>query len=84
MNVLKKLFKNHSRKGLIRAYKRAISEPNMGYPYVRWAISDYKCFKSVDKGMDGFEDLVRWQEIRERYFKKIIELRPRCNEFFSY
>jgi len=66
-------------KYVIERYKEAISEGNTQYPFLRWVIADARCGEVVNA-----EGLIKWQAIRDRYFKIIIQLRPRDNEFFSY
>jgi hypothetical protein len=76
-------FLRHNRY-VIKRFKEAVQDEEASYPFVRWAIADAKCFLAVCKGPKGCEDLVRWQNNRDRYFQTIIKLRPRNNEFFSY
>jgi len=84
MNLFFKIRRQKTRKYLIKRYKEA-KRLRMKYPMVRWVISDAKCQMAIDKkGLTGMKDLVKWQESRNRYWDKIMELRPRNNEFFSY
>ena len=83
MKFKKFKFMKHD-KYVVERFKEALQDSEASYPFVRWTIADAKCFLAVKRGLKGFESLVRWQNNRERYFKTIIKLRPRDNEFFSY
>jgi hypothetical protein len=86
MKKFMKKFMKHDRY-VVKRFKEALQETQdnkASYPFLRWTIADAKCFLAVRKGLKGFQDLVRWQDNRDRYFQTIIKLRPRDNEFFSY
>ena len=84
MKSIRQIKRYLKHKSLIHRYKAAITDGEHQYPYLRYMIADERCHEAVGMGIKGCDELIRWQEIRERYRSLIIKLRPRCNEFYSY
>ena len=68
-------------KCVLKAYRRTI-KTNHQYPFLRHEIADAKCFIAVENRDP--DSLIRWQDRRTEYYNRLIKLRPRNNEFFSY
>jgi len=84
IKFIKRIKRNRKRKYIIKRYKEVLSSGDVQYPFLRYQIADAKCLEAVGKGQAGFYDLIKWQDIRSRYFDTLVKLRPRNNEFFSY
>jgi hypothetical protein len=76
--------KRRHHKIVLEFYKKAKRRSDAAYPYVRHQIADAHCQVCVGKGIKAWRDLVRWQAVREVYWNRLIKMRPRGNEFFSY